>query len=91
MSSTYLGGTGSDAANAVAVDSLANEYLAGQTASSDFRLQTAFQTFNAGPYGGFCGQAFSRSDGRCVTAMALGIRTAIAMADSTAHDVSQSR
>ena len=53
VSSTYLGGAGSDAANAVAVDALANAYLAGQTASTDFRLQNPYQTFNGGPYGGF--------------------------------------
>jgi hypothetical protein len=50
--STYLGGTGIDAANAVAVDSLGNAYAAGQSLSSDFPLQHPAQSTNAG-FSGF--------------------------------------
>ena len=51
--STYLGGTASDAANAVAVDSLGNAYVAGLTQSNDFPLKNPFQPLNGGSYGGF--------------------------------------
>ena len=50
--STYLGGSGIDAANAVAVDSLGNAYVAGQSLSSDFPLQHPVQTTTAG-FSGF--------------------------------------
>jgi len=53
ISSTYLGGSASDAANAVAVDSLGGAYVAGFTQSTDFPLQSAFQSLNSGSYGGF--------------------------------------
>ena len=36
--STYLGGSKSDSANAIALDSSGNAYIAGQTASTDFPL-----------------------------------------------------
>jgi len=43
--STYLGGSGGDAGNAIAVDSEANAYVAGWTASTDFPVTPeAFQT-----------------------------------------------
>jgi hypothetical protein len=51
--STYLGGTASDAANAVAVDSLGNAYVAGLTQSTDFPLKNPLQPVNGGSYGGF--------------------------------------
>jgi uncharacterized repeat protein (TIGR01451 family) len=42
---TYLGGNGSDTANAVAVDSAGNAYVAGLTGSTDFPVTAgAFQT-----------------------------------------------
>jgi hypothetical protein len=41
--STYLGGTSSDTAFAVAVDSTGNAYVTGQTGSSDFPTAGAFQ------------------------------------------------
>jgi beta-propeller repeat-containing protein len=46
-------GTGSDSANAMALDALGNAYVAGLTQSTDFPLQTPFQNFNGGSYGGF--------------------------------------
>ncbi len=50
---TYLGGNGSDAVTAVALDPSWNVYLAGYTLSTNFPLRNAFQTSNAGNYGGF--------------------------------------
>jgi hypothetical protein len=45
---TYLGGSESDTARAVAVDSTGNIYLAGSTASSNFPTQNALQTASGG-------------------------------------------
>ncbi len=42
--STYLGGASSDAANAVAVDSSGEAYVAGSTASKNFPVANAFQS-----------------------------------------------
>jgi hypothetical protein len=47
---TYLGGTLSDAANALALDNAGNIYIAGQTLSSDFPLRNAIQTVNKGNF-----------------------------------------
>jgi len=47
--STFFGGTGADQALAVAVDSQGDFYVAGQTASSNFPVASAFQS----TYGGF--------------------------------------
>lgn len=53
LSSTYLGGSGSDSANAIALDPVGNIYVAGMTQSLDFPVKTPFQNFNGGSYGGF--------------------------------------
>jgi hypothetical protein len=58
--STYLGGTASDAASALAVTAT-SLYLAGQTTSADLPLQNAIQTFNGGGYGSLLA-AFRRSE-----------------------------
>ncbi|PYV24233.1 MAG: hypothetical protein DMG27_13410, partial [Acidobacteria bacterium] len=52
--STFLGGSGFDEANAIAVDGLANAYITGHTTSTNFRLQSASQ----GSYGGGDSDAF---------------------------------
>jgi hypothetical protein len=49
--STYLGGSGKDFANGIAVDSAGNAYVTGGTSSNNFPLQYAYQTTNkALPY-----------------------------------------
>jgi hypothetical protein len=54
--STYFGGTGSQAANSVAVDTNGFVYIAGETTSSQLATAGAFQTSYAG--GGGNGDAF---------------------------------
>lgn len=54
--STYLGGSGPDFANAIAVDTSGNAYLTGTTSSSNFPTANALQPTYAG--GGYFGDAF---------------------------------
>jgi hypothetical protein len=46
--STYFGGSGSDVANALAVDASGNMFIGGQTSSTDLPLTGALQTSNLG-------------------------------------------
>lgn len=46
--STYLGGSGDDAATGIAVDPSGSAYVTGLTGSSDFPVQSALQSINAG-------------------------------------------
>ena len=46
--STYLGGTGSDFANAISIDASGNMFVAGQTTSRDLPLHTPVQSNNIG-------------------------------------------
>jgi uncharacterized protein (TIGR03437 family) len=52
--STYLGGSGEDAANTIAVDSAGNAYLAGSTLSTDFPTANGFEphapSLDGGPF-----------------------------------------
>lgn len=48
--STYLGGTGDDRVNAIAVDAQGNAYLTGQTFSTDFPIKSAIQARKLGGY-----------------------------------------
>ena len=51
--STYLGGSGSDLANSVAVDRTGSAVVAGSTASSDFPLRRPLQPVFGGAHDGF--------------------------------------
>ena len=51
--STYIGGTGDDYALGIAIDSLLNVYVVGQTNSSDFPTQNAIQPTFGGYYDAF--------------------------------------
>jgi hypothetical protein len=51
--STYLGGSGIEAGNGIAVDSSGNAYVTGQTNSTDFPTANPLQAANAGSYDAF--------------------------------------
>ena len=57
--STYLGGSGTDSARAIAVDAVGKAYVVGYTISSDFPVQNGFQVNNAGDYDAFMVQLSS--------------------------------
>ncbi len=46
--STYLGGSGPDSGNGIAIDSRGNAYVTGRTDSTDFPTKNAYQAANAG-------------------------------------------
>ena len=51
--STYFGGSGTDFARGLAIDSTDNAYLTGLTNSTNYPTLTAFQSINAGGYDAF--------------------------------------
>jgi Beta-propeller repeat len=64
--STYLGGSGTDAGTAIAVDTGGNAYVSGLTSSTNFPLHGAFQSANAA---GSAGTAFVSKLGASGTAL----------------------
>jgi hypothetical protein len=60
--STFLGGTGLDTANAIAVDSAGNAYIGGTTTSADFPLMSAVQSANGGGYDAFLAKVNAAGD-----------------------------
>ncbi len=61
--STLLGGSGSNAATAVAVDSSGNAYIAGFTASQNFPTASPEQNFNAGSNDAFIAKFNANGNG----------------------------
>ena len=53
LSLSYLGGSGSDTATAVALDLTGSVYIAGWTLSPNFPVLNGYQSINAGNYGAF--------------------------------------
>ena len=60
--STYLGGTGLEAGNAIAVDSSGAAYIAGQTYSTDLPVVNAFQPVSGGGYDAFVAKLSAGGD-----------------------------
>jgi hypothetical protein len=69
--STYLGGSSTDGANAVAVDDKGSVYIAGQTLSADFPVKNAYQSALAGRANAFIAK-LSPSNGALEYATYLG-------------------
>ncbi len=62
--STYLGGSGSDAGNGVAVDKFGNTFVTGRTESHDFPVTSgAFQSRLAGPMNAFVSEINAGASG----------------------------
>lgn len=73
--STYVGGSGSDFAASIALDSSDNAYITGATTSSDFPQVNATQTFGGGNSGQFDTDAFVSQLNWSGTALSLPFST----------------
>ena len=73
--STYYGGSGSDAANSIAVDSSGNIYAGGQTNSPNFPLQAPFQSSNSGDSVGWMLHAVEQLNLLSVSVVPIGAGT----------------
>jgi hypothetical protein len=86
--STYLGGSGDDQANGLAVDSFGNAYAVGTTASKDFPTASALQaTYGGGAYDAFLAAFATTSAIKptvSVTPSTLSITTAQALSVAVA-------
>jgi hypothetical protein len=60
--STYLGGTGLEAGNAIAVNAAGEAYVAGQTYSTDLPVVAAFQSASGGGYDAFVAKLAATGD-----------------------------
>jgi Beta-propeller repeat len=72
--STYLGGTGSDSGNAIALDSRGNAFVTGETFSTNFPVKNAFQA-RCALTSGSCASAFVaklNTNGRLLYSTFLG-------------------
>ena len=87
--STYLGGSGMDAANAIAVDSIGSAYVAGETFSSDLPVINATQGATGGDYDAFWAKLSPSGDSLSVLSYLGGNSsdTATAVALDAAGDV----
>jgi hypothetical protein len=87
--STYLGGSGLESGNAIAVDASGNAYIAGQTFSSDLPVVNAFQASSGGDYDAFVAKLSATGD--AISAMSYlggaGSDTATSVAVDTAGNV----
>jgi hypothetical protein len=72
LASTFLGGSSSDYAGSIAIDTFGNVYVAGETYSADFPVTpNAYDTtFNEGPYGGVYDAFVSKLDSSLSTLLA---------------------
>lgn len=61
--STYLGGTGSELGNGIAVDGSGNVYVTGATASTDFNVSNPLQNINSGGFDAFVSKINSSGSG----------------------------
>ncbi len=70
--STYLGGSGYDSGNGIAIDSAGNAYVAGDTSSGNFPVLYAFQGSSDGRPGRLPGQVERRGNSALVWGSYLG-------------------
>jgi len=87
---SYLGGSGSDTATAVALDPAANVYIAGWTLSSNFPVLNAYQSTNAGNYGAFVAKVLSGAAGAPPVAVGVAPNSGSGYSQTLSFQVSDS-